>query len=152
MDRLDLTQTYKTLLKQLDPTRVMYRFLYLRALSLYSKFDGSRQGVFWLAGGNKNKKKNLLICLRRGKKTLQLQHVGGKKKVEQKSSKIDSTDHVFYSYDSVFACYVTCNNLQFIELTFSSPFLGIFYFNLGILVSISLPSFTVPCSVPCRRK
>ena len=52
-----------------------------------------------------------------------------KKKIEQTSSKIDSADHVFYSDDSVFVCYETCNNLQFIELTFSSPFLRILYFN-----------------------
>ena len=52
-----------------------------------------------------------------------------KKKIEQTSFKINSIDHVFYSDDSVFASYVTCNNLQFIKLTFSSTFLGISYFN-----------------------
>ncbi len=109
----------------------------LRALSLYSMFDGSRQGVFWLVGGKTKtysfafvgeKNSPITACRRK------------KKKIGQTSSKIDSTDHVFYSDDSV-ACYVTCNNLQFIELTFSSPLLGIFFILMGILVSIFLPSF-----------
>ncbi len=40
-----------------------------------------------------------------GKKTLQLQHVGGKqKKIEQTSSKIESTNNLFYPGDGVFAC------------------------------------------------
>ena len=45
--------------------------------------------------------------------------------IEQTSLKIDCTDHVSCSDDSVFsAWYMTCNNLQFIVLTFSSLFLG----------------------------
>ncbi len=45
------------------------------------------------------------------------------KKVEQTSSKIDSSDHVFYSDDSVFTCYVTCNNLQYILEFYTSAIL-----------------------------
>ncbi len=71
-----------------------------------------------------------------GKKLLNCSMSEGKKKIEQTSSKIDSTDHVFHSDDSVFAC----NNLQFIELTFSSPFRGIFLL-MAILVSISFTCF-----------
>ena len=50
---------------EIQPPPLMRRYLMkenvfnsgrpLRALSLYSMFDGSRQGVFWLVGGNKKK-------------------------------------------------------------------------------------------------
>ena len=74
-------------------------------------FSGLSEEIIW-----KIKKKTYSFAFV-GEKTPQLQNVGGKKKIEQTSSKIDSTDHVFYSDDSVSACYVTCNNLQFIELS-----------------------------------
>ncbi len=51
-----------------------------------------------------------------------------KTKTVQTSSKINFTDHVFYSDDIVFVWYMPCNNLQFIESTFSNTFQGIFYF------------------------
>ncbi len=59
------------------------------------------------SGLTEGKKSHSSAFVRGGGGTLQLHFVGGKKKSEQTSSKIDCTDRVFYSEDSIFTWYMT---------------------------------------------
>ncbi len=74
----------------------------VNALSLYSIFDGSWQGVLWIVGGKKKQKKITHLPLSGEKKNSSITLCRRKKKSEPTSSKLDCTDHVFNSNDSVF--------------------------------------------------
>ena len=89
-------------------------------------FDGFRQGVFWHVRGNKKKTHSFGFV---GDKKLfnysMLEEKKQKTKTVQTSSKINFTDHVFYSDDSVFVWCMTCNNHG---INFFKPFSWDFLF------------------------